>query len=205
LATPHSDGLWCSIEFFFSIFLSVFLKLFHLRKKAFSIIAFAFWTLVNTFQMFYFLFKSLCMWCKSHLKTTSKFKRSTNFDNFWKKKILVTMGCWYNFQIWFAAHTNGCNPMFLLPWGVDTIFKFDLHHIQMDATQLSYCPWDVDVVSKFDLQHIQMDATQLSYCHGCGEVSRYDFNHMQMYVIQILPFPLTLCSHWVPNGFPSCS
>jgi hypothetical protein len=26
---------------------------------------------------------------KSNLKTTSKFKRSTNFDNFWKKKIYL--------------------------------------------------------------------------------------------------------------------
>jgi hypothetical protein len=49
----------------------------------------------------------------------------------------------------------------------------------MDATQLSCYPWGVDVVSKSDLQHIQMDVTQLSYYHGCDEVSRCDFNHMQ--------------------------
>jgi hypothetical protein len=35
MATPHSDGLWCSIETFFSIILSVFLKLFHLKKNFF--------------------------------------------------------------------------------------------------------------------------------------------------------------------------
>jgi hypothetical protein len=53
-------------------------------------------------------------------------------------------------------------PTFLLPWGVDTIFRFDLHHIQMDATQLFGCMWSVDVISKCDLQHIQMDANQFS-------------------------------------------
>jgi hypothetical protein len=42
LATPHNDGVWCSIEDFFSILLSVFLKLFHLFFEAFPIIAFAF-------------------------------------------------------------------------------------------------------------------------------------------------------------------
>jgi len=39
----------------------------------------------------------------------------------------------------FAPHISGCNPTFLLPQGVDTIFKSNLHHIQMDATQLSCC------------------------------------------------------------------
>jgi hypothetical protein len=34
------------------------LKLFHFCFEAFVIIALAFWTLVNTFQMFHFLFKS---------------------------------------------------------------------------------------------------------------------------------------------------
>jgi hypothetical protein len=72
-----------------------------------------------------------------------------------------------------------------LPQNVDKIFKFDVHHIQMDATQLSCFSWGVDVVSKFDLQHIQMDTTQFSCCHGCDEVSKYDFNHMQMYAIQL--------------------
>jgi hypothetical protein len=95
----------------------------------------------------------------------------------------------------FAPHTSGCNPIFLLPQGVDTIFKFYLHHIQMDATQLSCCTWGVDVVSKFDLHHIQMDATQLSYCHGCDKISRYDFNHMQMYAIQFA------CCHGVLNAW----
>jgi hypothetical protein len=46
-----------------------------------------------------------------------------------------------------------------------------------------------------------MDATQLSYYHGCDEVSRYDFNCMQMYAIQILPFPLALFQ-CVIIGFP---
>jgi len=55
----------------------------------------------------------------------------------------------------------------------------------VDAVQLSCCQWGVDVVSKSDLQHIQMDATQLSYCHGCDEASKYDFNHMQMYANQL--------------------
>jgi hypothetical protein len=27
-------------------------------------------------------------------------------------------------------------PTFLLPWGANTIFRFDLHHIQMDATHI---------------------------------------------------------------------
>ncbi len=40
-----------------------------------------------------------------------------------------------------------------------------------------------------------MDATQLSYCHGCDEVSKYDFNHMQMYAIQLA------CCHGVLNAW----
>jgi hypothetical protein len=133
--------------------------------------------------------------------------------------ILVAMGCWYNFQVWFAPHTSGCNPhscyhgvliqisglicttykwvqpTSLLPWGVDTIFKFDLHNIQMDATQLFCFLWNVDVVFKSNLQHIQMDATQLSCYHGCDVIYRYDFNHMQMYAIQLA------CFHQVLNAW----
>jgi hypothetical protein len=54
----------------------------------------------------------------------------------------------------------------------------------MDATQLSCRMWSVDVVCKSHLQHTQMDATQFS-CHRCDVVSKYDFNNMQMYVIQL--------------------
>ncbi len=82
-----------------------------------------------------------------------------------------------------------------MPWGVDTIFKFDLHHIQMDATQLSCCMWSVDVVSKSYLQHIQMNTTQFSCYHGCDVISMYDFNHMQMYAIQLA------CCHLVLNAW----
>lgn len=30
-----------------------------------------------------------------------------------------------------------------------------------------------------------MDETQLSSCYGCDVASEYDFNHMQMYVVQL--------------------
>jgi len=50
---------------------------------------------------------------------------------------LATMGCRYNFHVWFAPYTSRCDPTFLLPWGVEAIFRYDLHYIQAYATQLS--------------------------------------------------------------------
>ncbi len=95
LVTPHKDGLYYSIEVLFSIILNVFLKHFHLFYEGFVIITLTFWTLVNTFQMFYFHFKS-----KFFFQKLSKF-------------------------------TN--------PLSCYVIFKFDLHHIQMDVAQFSCC------------------------------------------------------------------
>ncbi len=120
LVTPHRDGFSCSIEVLFSIFLSVFLKHFHLFYEGFVIITLTFWTLVNTFQMFYF-----------HFKSNLFFQKLSKFAN--------PLSSYVIFKIWFAPHINGCSPIFLLPWGADTIFRSDWHHIQMHATQLSCC------------------------------------------------------------------
>jgi hypothetical protein len=103
----------------------------------------------------------------------------------------------------------------------NVIFRSNLHHIQMDATQFScyhgvlvqfsglkfaphisgcnptfLLPQGVDTIFKSNLHHIQMDATQLSCCTwGVDEISRYDFNHMQMYAIQLA------CCHGVLNAW----
>jgi hypothetical protein len=93
--------------------------------------------LVNTFQMFYFLFKS-----RFFFQNLSKFTNplssnvvfrsnlhhtqmdATLFSCYhrvliqfsslicttYKCHILATMGCWYNFQVWFAPHTSAYNP-----------------------------------------------------------------------------------------------
>jgi hypothetical protein len=184
LATPHSDGLWCSIEALFSILFSVFLKLFYFFFEVFVIIALAFWALVNTFQLFYFLFKS-----RFFSQELSKFTNPLSSNVVFRCSLHHTQmdatlfSCCHRVLIQLSSLIcstyKWMQPTFLLPWGVDTIFKSDLHHIQvdtthilvvmgcwynfqvwfaphtMDATQLSCYPWSVDIVSKSNLQHIK--------------------------------------------------
>ncbi len=87
LATPHSHGLWCSIETLFSILFSVFLKLFSSQLQPFEL-----WSI--------------------HVKCFILFK----------------------FRFFFQKLSK-----FIDPFNSDVIFRFDLHHIQMDATLFSCC------------------------------------------------------------------
>jgi len=89
---------------------------------------------------------------------------------------------------------------FIYSLSSNAIFKFHLHHIQMDVAQFSCChgvlaqflglkfaphtsgcnptfllPHGVDTIFRFDLHHIQMDATQLSCCSwGVDVVFKFD-------------------------------
>ncbi len=134
LATSHNDGLWCSIEALFSTLLSVFLKLFHLFFEAFVIIALAFWSFINTFQMFYFLSKS-----RFFLQKLSKFVDPLNSDVVFRfslhsiKMDVALFSCCHKVLIQFSSliytTCKWMQPTFLLPWGVDIIFRSDLHNI----------------------------------------------------------------------------
>jgi hypothetical protein len=122
------------------------LKLFHLFFKAFVIIALTVWTLVNTFQMFYFLFKS-----RFFIQKFSKFVDPLSFDVVFRFDLHhiqmdATLFSYYHrvliqFLGLICTTYKWMQPTSLLPWGAYTIFRFDLHHIQMDATQLFCCPW----------------------------------------------------------------
>ncbi len=150
---------WSSLFHFFS----VFLKLFSFVFEAFVIIALAFWTLVNTFQMFYFLFKS-----RFFFQNLSKFTNPLSSNVVFRSNLHHTQmdatlfSCYHRVLIQFSSLIcttyKWMQATFLLPWGVDTIFRSDLHHIQVHTTHI-LATKGVDTIFKFDLHHIQMDAT----------------------------------------------
>jgi hypothetical protein len=117
------------------------LEFFHLFFEVFVIIALAFWTYINTFQMFYFISKS-----RFFLQKLSKFVDPLSSDVVFKSslhhiKMDVTLfSCCHKVIIQFSSlictTCKWMQPTFLLPWGANTISKFDLHHIQVDATHI---------------------------------------------------------------------
>jgi hypothetical protein len=95
------------------------------------------------------------------------------------------------------------------PLSFDVVFRFDLHHIQMDATLFScyhraliqflglicttckwmqptfLLPWGVDTIFELDLHHIQVDAT-----HILITIFKSDLHHIQMHATQLF------CCSW---------
>ncbi len=55
---------------------------------------------------------------------------------------------------------------FVDPLSFDVVFRFDLHHIQMDAT-LFLTIIGVDIIFRSDLHHIQVDATHILVTMWC--------------------------------------
>jgi hypothetical protein len=107
------------------------LKLFHLFFEAFVIIVLAFWTLVN---MFYFLFKS-----RFFFQELSKFANPLSSYVIFRSDLhhIQMDATLFSYCHRVLIHFLGLicttcmwmQPTFLLPWGVDTIFRSDLHHI----------------------------------------------------------------------------
>jgi hypothetical protein len=120
-ATPHTYGFWCFIEALFSILLNVFLKPFHLYFEAFCHHSFNLLKRSIPFKCFTFFLSLDCfsksyqsfviLWTMLHVV----FRFDLHHIQMDATHFLVAMGWWYNFQIWFVAHTNGRNPTFLLP------------------------------------------------------------------------------------------